>query len=76
MHEKGIMCVFHYLPLHLSQMGIRFGGKPTQCPVTESISDRIVRLPFFTEMTDSEIDTPIAAIKTISLPFRKLHGLS
>ena len=68
MHQKGIMCVFHYLPLHLSQMGTRFGGRPAQCPVTESISDRIVRLPFFTGMSGSEIDTLIAAIKTIRLP--------
>jgi hypothetical protein len=65
------MCVFHYLPLHLSQMGIKLGGRPAQCPVTESVSDRIVRLPFFTGMTDSEIDTLIAAIKTISIPFGK-----
>jgi dTDP-4-amino-4,6-dideoxygalactose transaminase len=76
MHQKGIMCVFHYLPLHLSQMGIRFGGRAAQCPVTESVSDRIVRLPFFTGMTDSEIDTLIAAIKTISIPIGKPHGPS
>jgi dTDP-4-amino-4,6-dideoxygalactose transaminase len=68
MNEMGIMCVFHYLPLHLSQMGMRFGGRAAQCPVTESVSDRIVRLPFFTGMTNSEIDTLIAAIKTIRLP--------
>lgn len=45
--EKGILCVFHYLPLHISDMGKRFGGKPGDCPVTEDISDRLVRLPMF-----------------------------
>ena len=71
MQQRGIMCVFHYLPLHLSKMGIRFGGRPAQCPVTESISDRIARLPFFTGMTGSEIDTLIAAVKTIRLPLNE-----
>src|SRR5262249_41043889 len=36
---NGILSVFHYLPLHLSDMGRRFGGQPGDCPVTESISD-------------------------------------
>lgn len=52
--EKGIMSVFHYLPLNLSDMGMRFGGKAGDCPVTEDISDRLVRLPLYYNMTDSE----------------------
>jgi dTDP-4-amino-4,6-dideoxygalactose transaminase len=40
-----IVAVFHYLPLHLSEMGVRYGGRPGQCPVTEDVSDRLVRLP-------------------------------
>lgn len=52
MKEKGILCVFHYLPLHLSPMGVQFGGEKGDCPVTESVSQRLIRLPFFTEMTD------------------------
>lgn len=54
LREKGIYSVFHYLPLHLSEMGIKFGGKPGDCPVTESISDRIVRLPFYNTLTEDE----------------------
>jgi dTDP-4-amino-4,6-dideoxygalactose transaminase len=45
--SQGILSVFHYLPLHLSPMGREFGGKEGECPVTEEISDRLVRLPFF-----------------------------
>jgi dTDP-4-amino-4,6-dideoxygalactose transaminase len=49
-----ILAVFHYLPLHLSPMGLRFGGRPGDCPVTEKIADRRLRLPFYTGMTDLE----------------------
>ena len=50
----GILAVFHYLPLHLSPMGRQFGGREGQCPVTEDLSERLVRLPFFTGMTSAE----------------------
>ena len=52
--EKGIMCVFHYLPLNTSEMGKSLGAKAGDCPVTEDISDRLVRLPLFYNMTDDE----------------------
>lgn len=52
--EKGILCVFHYLPLNSSEMGLRFGAKAGDCPLTENISDRLVRLPLFYNMTDDE----------------------
>jgi len=62
MKEKNILCVFHYLPLHLSDMGMKFGGKAGDCPVTEDISDRLVRLPLFYNMTDEEQDRVIRSI--------------
>jgi dTDP-4-amino-4,6-dideoxygalactose transaminase len=61
--RRGIMAVFHYLPLHLSAMGQRFGGRESDCPVTEDISDRLVRLPFYTGMTEAEQATIINAIE-------------
>ena len=51
---RGILSVFHYLPLHLSRMGIAFGGLKGQCPVTEDVSDRLLRLPFYTAITEAE----------------------
>jgi dTDP-4-amino-4,6-dideoxygalactose transaminase len=54
LREKGIYSVFHYLPLHLSEMGQKFGGKPGSCPVTESVSDRLVRLPFYNTLSEDE----------------------
>jgi len=59
---KGILSVFHYLPLHLSEMGRRLGGKPGDCPVTEIISDRIVRLPFYNTLSKQDQDAVITAI--------------
>lgn len=44
---RGILAVFHYLPLHLSEYGRRWGGQPGDCPVTEDVSDRLLRLPFY-----------------------------
>lgn len=59
---KSILAVFHYLPLHASPMGERFGGKLGDCPVTEDISDRLLRLPFYNGMTHSEQSRVIEAI--------------
>ena len=50
----GIKAVFHYLPLHLSEFAARWGGEPGDCPVTESVSDRLVRLPFYTSLSEED----------------------
>ena len=63
--EQGILSVFHYLPLHLSEEGKRFGGKPGDCPVTEDISDRLVRLPMFYAMTEDELGYIIEKVTEI-----------
>ncbi len=60
--ERGILSVFHYLPLHLSEMGEKFGGKANDCPVTEDISDRLLRLPFYNSLTEAEQEQVVAAI--------------
>ena len=62
LREGDIHSVFHYLPLHLSDMGIRFGGKVGDFPVTESVSDRLVRLPFSYGLSSSEQEQVIDAI--------------
>ena len=60
---KGILSVFHYLPLHLSEMGRRFGGTQGQCPVTEDVSDRLLRLPFYNRLSESEQDLVIETVR-------------
>ncbi len=57
---RGILSVFHYLPLHLSPMGQRAGAG--DCPVAEQKSERLVRLPFFNSLTGPEQDRVIEAV--------------
>ena len=62
LRAHGILAVFHYLPLHLSPMGARFGGRPGDCPVTEDVSDRVVRLPFFNDLSEADQAAVVAAV--------------
>lgn len=60
--ENGIISVFHYQPLHLSDMGRRYGGKEGDCPVTERVSDCLLRLPFYYSITQEEQDQVIEVL--------------
>ena len=59
---RGILSVFHYLPLHLSPMGASFGGKAGDCPVTEDISGRLLRLPFYNDLSEAQQAHVVAAV--------------
>ena len=65
MKREGVLCVFHYLPLHLSKMGAAYGAKAGDCPVCEEMSDRLVRLPFYNKLTVDEQDFIIEQIEAI-----------
>ena len=67
LRERGISAVFHYLPLHLSGMGRRLGGKPGDCPVTEDVSERLLRLPFYYGLTAEDQDSVIRAVREFFL---------
>ncbi|HJX37784.1 MAG TPA: dTDP-4-amino-4,6-dideoxygalactose transaminase [Anaerolineae bacterium] len=58
-----VASAFHYLPLHLSNMGRRFGGKPGDCPVTETVSDRLARLPFHNSLTEKDLERVVDLVK-------------
>jgi dTDP-4-amino-4,6-dideoxygalactose transaminase len=62
LRQRGIYSVFHYLPLHLSDMGRRYGGRPGDCPITERVSDQLIRLPFHNVLTGDEQEQVIEAI--------------
>lgn len=62
-----ITSVFHYVPLHLSDMGRRFGGAIGDCPVCEDISDRLLRLPFYNGLEREDQSRIIELIR--SFPF-------
>lgn len=59
----GILVLFHYLPLHLSPMRLRFGGRQGDCSVTEDLADRLLRFPFFTGMSSSDPAQVIDAVR-------------
>ncbi|MFN0245008.1 MAG: dTDP-4-amino-4,6-dideoxygalactose transaminase [Planctomycetota bacterium] len=62
LEAAGILAVFHYLPLHQSEMGKKLGGKDGDCPVTEDVSSRLLRLPFFNRLSAAEQGDVIATL--------------
>ena len=63
LREHGISSVFHYLPLHISDMGRNFGGQHGDCPVTERVSDQLVRLPLHNALTTADQELVIEKIQ-------------
>ena len=63
MKKKGILTVFHYLPLHTSPMGKRFGYKLGQYPITESTADQLLRLPLYNDLNEKQIEFICKALK-------------
>jgi len=53
--ERDIHSVFHYVPLHTSPAGEKFGRTSGKLPVTEEVGDRLLRLPLMVELADSDI---------------------
>ena len=64
LREREISAVFHYQPLHLSHVGLKYGGFAGQCPVSEKAGDCLVRLPLFNALTSDEQSRVIEAVLT------------
>ena len=60
--SRGILSVFHYLPLNTSKMGEKFGSKAGDCPVAERISDQLVRLPLHLDLRPSDLEQVVDSI--------------
>jgi dTDP-4-amino-4,6-dideoxygalactose transaminase len=60
--EQGILSVFHYVPLHSSEMGRKWAARETRCPVTEDVSARLLRLPFYNDLTEAELTRIVATV--------------
>jgi len=58
--QRGVGAVFHYIPLHSSPAGMRYGRTDGELPVTDSTSDRLVRLPLWVGL-ESHMDEVLAA---------------
>jgi len=59
---QGILSVFHYVPLHTSEMGLRWAARRSGCPVTEEVSSRLLRLPFYNDLTEAEQARVVAEV--------------
>jgi len=53
--EKGVMAIFHYIPLHTSPAGIKFARIGSGMEVTNSLSERIVRMPLHMNIGTAEM---------------------
>lgn len=62
--EYGVMAVFHYVPLHLSPMGIRHSSSTRDLPVTEFVAERLVRLPCFFGLESADQDRIIGLVRS------------
>jgi dTDP-4-amino-4,6-dideoxygalactose transaminase len=59
---RGIGSAFHFVPLHRTEMGRRLGAEPGQFPVAESVADRLVRLPFYNELSPTDQQMVVDAV--------------
>jgi dTDP-4-amino-4,6-dideoxygalactose transaminase len=62
MKQSGVHVVFHYVPLHSSPMGRRLAGDGVSLPVTDRVSEQLVRLPLFADLSDTELDQVLTAV--------------
>ena len=72
MRENGVCCVFHYIPLHSSSAGMRFGTFHGEDKYTTLESERLARLPMYYGM--SEIDLKYVIKKTLEFFDEKMGG--
>jgi dTDP-4-amino-4,6-dideoxygalactose transaminase len=61
MRDRGVLATFHFVPLHDSPGGRRFAARDVPCPISERTSARLLRLPFYTDITDTETDEVVEA---------------
>jgi dTDP-4-amino-4,6-dideoxygalactose transaminase len=62
MRRDGVNPTFHYVPLHSSPAGIRFSDGESACPVTDDVSARLLRLPFYNDMTSGDVERVVTSL--------------
>jgi dTDP-4-amino-4,6-dideoxygalactose transaminase len=62
LRRRGVMAVFHYVPLHSAPAGVRFGRAEGRFEVTQAVSDRLVRLPLWLDLTEDMIHDVVEAV--------------
>ena len=69
--EFDIYVYIGYMPLHSSPYGLRMGYRPESLPITESVGERVVRLPFYTGLADEGLEYTIFHMKNV---LRRIYG--
>ena len=62
--DRACSATFHYVPLHSSDAGRAFSVRPTDCPVSEDISGRLLRLPFYNNLGGQDLDRVVEAFRS------------
>lgn len=62
---KGINAIFHYIPLHSSPMGQKYGYKKGDLPITEELSSRLIRLPFHLYLNNKKLEYIVKTLKSL-----------
>jgi dTDP-4-amino-4,6-dideoxygalactose transaminase len=62
LRAQGIVAVFHYVPLHSAPAGLRYGRAVGTLPVTNDVSERLLRLPLWPDMTPSDVELVVSAL--------------
>ncbi len=66
MRERGVICSFHFVPLHSSPFGAaQLGHRKGDFPVTEEASATLLRLPLHTELTDGDVDRVLESMEEV-----------
>ena len=65
LERRGVNAVFHYVPLHSSPAGQRYGRAHGDLRVTQSASDRLVRLPLWVGMTETDVERVVEAVSDV-----------
>jgi dTDP-4-amino-4,6-dideoxygalactose transaminase len=71
MRERGVLATFHFVPLHDSPGGRRFAARELPCPISERISARLLRLPFYTDIAEVEAEEVVDAFLGALEPRRR-----
>ncbi|MFK7873431.1 MAG: dTDP-4-amino-4,6-dideoxygalactose transaminase [Oligoflexales bacterium] len=71
MKNHGVGVTFHYIPLHSSPMGKKLNPYQKSLPITEDISSRLIRLPLYPDLSETDQDLVISSFKDVA---QKIYG--
>ena len=63
LREQGILAVFHYIPLHSSPAGRKFGRFHGEDRYTTKESERLLRLPMYYSLTEENVNDVVSVIE-------------